>query len=46
MNEKIIDVLPIGTQATVLEDCGEFCKIQYVKTGYMKKEFLKEVIQK
>lgn len=46
MSEKIIDVLPIGTQATVIEDCGEFCKIQYVKTGYMKKEFLKEVISK
>lgn len=43
---KIIDVLPLGTQATVVEDCGEFCKIQYVKTGYIKKEFLKEVQNK
>ena len=40
---KIIDVLPLGTQVTVIEDCGEFCKVQYVKTGYIKKEFLKEV---
>lgn len=43
---KIIDVLPLGTQATVVEDCGEFCKVQYVKTGYIKKEFLKEVQMK
>ena len=43
---KIIDVLPLGTQATVVEDCGEFCKVQYVKTGYIKKEFLKEVQNK
>ena len=46
MSEKIIDVLPIGTQVTVVEDCGEFCKVQYMKVGYMKKEFLKEVYQK
>lgn len=46
LSAKIIDVLPIGTKATVVEDCGEFCKIQYVKTGYMKKEFLKEVYKK
>lgn len=45
MSAKIIDVLPIGTKATVLEDCGEFCKIQYVKTGYMKKEFLMQEVQ-
>lgn len=43
---KIIDVLPLGSQATVLEDCGEFCKVQYMKTGYIKKEFLKEVQSK
>lgn len=46
LSAKVIDVLPIGTRATVVEDCGEFCKIQYVKTGYMKKEFLKEVYKK
>lgn len=40
MAGKIIDVLPIGTDATVIDDLGEFCKIQYTKTGYMKKEFL------
>ena len=45
MGSKIIDVLPIGTKATVLEDCGEFCKIQYIKTGYMKKEFLLQEVQ-
>lgn len=45
MSSKIIDALPPGTQATVIEDCGEFCKVQYVKTGYMKKEFLLEVTQ-
>lgn len=43
LSAKIIDVLPLGTQATVVEDCGEFCKVQYTKTGYIKKEFLKEV---
>lgn len=43
MNSKVIDSLPPGAQATVVEDCGEFCKVQYIKTGYMKKEFLKEV---
>lgn len=42
MAAKIIDVLPLGTEVTVVEDCGEFCKIRYVKTGYMKKQFLKE----
>ena len=42
MSAKIIEALPIGTHVTVIEDCGEFCKVQYVKTGYMKKEFLKE----
>jgi len=40
---KATDTLPLGTRATVLEDCGEFCKIQYTKVGYVKKEFLKEV---
>ena len=45
MTAKIIDVLPMGTKATVLEDCGEFCKIQYVKTGYMKKEFLLQEVR-
>ena len=43
---KILDVLPLGTQVTVVEDCGEFCKVQYTKTGYIKKEFLKEVLSK
>ena len=46
LGSPIIDVLPIGSQATVVEDCGEFCKVQYVKTGYIKKEFLKEVYSK
>ena len=46
LGTKVTDVLPLGTQATVVEDCGEFCKIQYVKTGYVKKEFLKEVLSK
>ena len=46
LTSDIIDTLPIGSQTTVLEDCGEFCKIQYLKTGYMKKEFLKEVVSK
>lgn len=36
-----VDSLPVGVQVEVLEDCGEFCKIQYVKTGYMMKKFLK-----
>ena len=36
-----VDLLPVGVRVEVLEDCGEFCKIQYVKTGYMMKKFLK-----
>lgn len=40
---KATDTLPLGTQVTVTEDCGEYCKIQYTKTGYIKKEFLKGV---
>lgn len=36
-----VDSLPVGVRVEVLEDCGEFCKIQYVKTGYMMKKFLK-----
>lgn len=46
LGAKAIDTLPLGTKATVVEDCGEFCKIQYMKTGYIKKEFLKEVVSK
>lgn len=46
LSAKIMDVLPLGAQATVVEDCGEFCKVQYTKTGYIKKEFLKEVQNK
>ena len=46
LSANVIDVLPIGTKATVIEDCGEFCRIRYVKTGYMKKEFLKEALSK
>ena len=46
LTTAILDVLPVGTKATVLEDCGEFCKIQYLKTGYMRKTFLKEVQNK
>lgn len=46
LGSKAIDTLPLGTKATVVEDCGEFCKIQYMKTGYIKKEFLKEVVSK
>ncbi len=40
---KVIDQLPVGMKTTVVEDCGEYCKIQYTKVGYIKKEFLKEV---
>lgn len=36
-----VDSLPVGIRVEVLEDCGEFCKIQYTKTGYMMKKFLK-----
>lgn len=36
-----VDSLPVGVRVEVVEDCGEFCKIQYVKTGYMMKKFLK-----
>ena len=43
---QITDVLPLGSQVTVVEDCGEFCKVQFTKTGYIKKEFLKEVTSK
>ena len=46
LGAKATDTLPLGTQATVVEDCGEFCKIQYTKTGYIKKEFLKEALSK
>ena len=46
LGAKAIDTLSLGTKATVVEDCGEFCKIQYMKTGYIKKEFLKEVVSK
>ena len=37
----VVDLLPVDTRVEVLEDCGEFCKIQYIKTGYMMKKFLK-----
>lgn len=37
----VVDLLPVDTRVEVLEDCGEFCKIQYMKTGYMMKKFLK-----
>ena len=46
MSAQVIDTLSNGDEATVLEDCGDFCKIRYVKTGYIKKEFLKEVVSK
>jgi hypothetical protein len=39
----IIDCLHLGTEVNVLEDCGDFCKIQYLKTGYMMKKFLKTI---
>lgn len=43
IESKIIDQLPLGTGVTVVEDHGAFCKIQYLKTGYMMKKFLKGV---
>lgn len=43
MDASIIDRLMKGTEGIVIEDCGEFCKIQYLKVGYVKKDFLKEV---
>lgn len=46
LNAKILDVLPLGAQVTVTEDCGEFCKVSYTKTGYIKKEFLKEDVSR
>lgn len=45
LGAKVVDSLPLGTKATVVEDCGEFCKIQYTKTGYVQKENLKEALQ-
>lgn len=43
IESKIIDQLPVGTSTTVLEDHGTYCKIQYLKTGYMMKKYLKGV---
>lgn len=43
VSARLLDALPVNTEVTVLEDRGDFCKIQYVKTGYMMKKFLKGV---
>lgn len=43
LGAKATDTISLGARVTVVEDCGEFCKIQYTKTGYVKKEFLKGV---
>jgi len=40
---KAIDQVVEGTKMNVLDDCGEFCKVQYIKTGYVMKKFLKGV---
>ena len=46
LGSAVTDTLPLGTRVNVVEDCGEFCKVQYMKTGYIKKEYLKEVVSK
>jgi hypothetical protein len=42
-NATLVDCLPLGTEVNVIEDCGDFCKIRYIKTGYMMKKFLKAI---
>ena len=34
--------LPVGTKVTVVEECGDFARVQYERTGYIMKKYLQK----